>query len=119
MRKKVAYYLSEQARKGEAIRLAPAMRKAGYSETTINSGMRVRDVRESTEVKSALHRFTSQIDNFVENSFIEAEKKREQSSFRDNVNAIVELTKTKRLINGLSTDNVLTISAILDKAKDE
>lgn len=103
--------LVRQIKAGGKVNPSDAMRNAGYTESYIN-GPGKRLVMDSDEVKgelAKLEEFLEQTDTIIQSAMRDAPRKQADASFKDNISAIVELTKLQRLVKGESTENQAVI----------
>ncbi len=115
-RERVASILKES--KG-TISIRKAMIQAGYSPITANSGKDIQRVRESTQVQNALKENEEKIEKIIQASYKRALETAHKATYRDAINGIDTLTKTKRLIQGKTTENVgVNIASVLNQLEN-
>ena len=83
-----------------------AMRQAGYSLQSSKNGTAINSVRNSKPVQEALAYHSQQLDKIIKNSYKYAQQKQKKATFRDNIEAINSLHKTKLLIESRTVENV-------------
>ena len=103
-------FLQEQTAKilkaNPKLPLSQAMEQAGYSPKTARTGKTTTAVRNSKPVQEALAYHSQQLDKIIKNSYKYAQQKQKKATFRDNIEAINSLHKTKLLIESRTVENV-------------
>jgi hypothetical protein len=115
--KKVAKKVIAQITKGELPNVKKAMLEVGYSPITANS--KAKRVTSNEAYKKEMVSFTDELDLIISDAIDNLKNKKDSATYRDSVQAIKDLTKTQRLINGESTENIANnISGLLDSLEE-
>ena len=93
-------------KKNPTIPLTQAMEQAGYSPVSARKGNTQKSVKNSKPVQEALAYHSQQLDKIIKNSYKYAQQKQKKATFRDNIEAINSLHKTKLLIESRTVENV-------------
>ena len=114
-RERVANIIKKE--KGK-ISMSQAMLQAGYAKNSID-GKTMRAVRESAQVQNALKENEEKIEKIIQASYKRALETAHKATYRDAINGIDTLTKTKRLIQGKTTENVgVNIASVLNQLEN-
>ena len=115
-RKRVAELVKQS---NGTIAISKAMRLAGYSKSSANCGKDIKRVRESSQVQKAIKENEKKIEKIIQASYKRALETAHKATYRDAITGIDTLTKTKRLIQGKTTENVgVNIASVLNQLEN-
>ena len=123
--RKTDYYSAKRVKTAHILRenpgmsIAKAMIKAGYSPNTAKGGKGAKLITESSIYARVKEENEKKIEKIIQASYKRALETAHKATYRDAVTGIDTLTKTKRLIQGKTTENVgVNIASVLHQLEN-